>query len=254
VRLLAALACALCVAGPAAATEVGVRVTNEAAPRVWFVTPAEGARLPAGEDVEVRAASEGADRLWIAVDGTRRWSGGTDALTGIWTPGPGRHRLVAVAERDGAPDALASIDVEGVAPAPAVAPPGPPDAGAPGPPDPSSSPSAPGPSGAAPPASDAPPAGSDLPGGGIAPATAQRSPAGPGAAADATAGDGGSLGPIARVARFLSDPEKVAWTAAFPLLLLIAAGAYALLQRFIDGGQKLAWRARGRPDDVMVEF
>jgi len=253
VRLLAALACALCVAGPAAATEVGVRVTNEAAPRVWFVTPAEGARLPAGEDVEVRAASEGADRLWIAVDGTRRWSGGTDALTGIWTPGPGRHRLVAVAERDGAPDALASIDVEGVAPAPAAAPPGPPHGATPAPPDPSSSPSAPGPSGAFPPALPGRPVDPD-PGDGIAPAPAQRSQAGPGGAADVIADDRGGLGPIARVARFLSDPEKVAWTAAFPLLLLIAAGAYALLQRFIDGGQKLAWRARGRPDDVMVEF
>ncbi|WP_217921048.1 hypothetical protein [Miltoncostaea oceani] len=46
----------------------------------------------------------------------------------------------------------------------------------------------------------------------------------------------------------------MAWTVAFPLLLVIAAAAYALLQRFIDGGQKLAWRGRGTPDDTMIDF
>jgi len=51
-----------------------------------------------------------------------------------------------------------------------------------------------------------------------------------------------------------ADPEGVAWGVALPLLLMIAGGAYLLLQRLIDGGQKLAWRGRGRPDDAVVEF
>ncbi|WP_217915651.1 hypothetical protein [Miltoncostaea marina] len=48
--------------------------------------------------------------------------------------------------------------------------------------------------------------------------------------------------------------EGAAAAVAFPLLLLVAAGAYALLQRFIDGGKKLAWRGRGAADDQVIEF
>jgi hypothetical protein len=46
----------------------------------------------------------------------------------------------------------------------------------------------------------------------------------------------------------------VAWGAALPVLLILLGAGYLLLQRFIDGGQKLAWRGRGRPDDTIVEF
>jgi hypothetical protein len=35
---------------------------------------------------------------------------------------------------------------------------------------------------------------------------------------------------------------------------MVLGGGYLLLQRFIDGGQKMAWRGRGRPDDTIVEF
>jgi hypothetical protein len=57
-----------------------------------------------------------------------------------------------------------------------------------------------------------------------------------------------------RIAAILRDPEKVAWGAALPVLLILMGAGYLLLQRFIDGGQKLAWRGRGRPDDTIIEF
>lgn len=42
--------------------------------------------------------------------------------------------------------------------------------------------------------------------------------------------------------------------AGLPVLLLAALVAYALVQRYVDGGRKLAWRGRHEPDDVIVEF
>jgi hypothetical protein len=70
----------------------------------------------------------------------------------------------------------------------------------------------------------------------------------------APSADAGAGGWTASLRALLRDPERVAWTVALPLLLMIAAGAYLLLQRYVDGGQKLAWRGRGRPDDSVVEF
>ena len=59
---------------------------------------------------------------------------------------------------------------------------------------------------------------------------------------------------VRAIGRILSSPERVAWVVAFPLLLMLAALAYALLQRFIDGGPKLAWRGRGTRRRPVIEF
>lgn len=238
--------------------DVGVEVTNAAAPRVRIVTPADGARLAAGVDVPVRVESEGAERLWLAINGTRLWSVRTPMIQGSWAPDVGRYRIVAVAERDGAPDALAVAEVVGVADAsPATAP------------EPPAGPVAPGGTGPAPyagagprppatPAPGRPAAGAPI---GTARARGHGTwrpgpPSAPAAvpAARARRNGGGDGGWTAPILAFLGDPEKVAWSVALPLLLAIATGAYLLLQRFIDGGQKLAWRGRGRPDDAVVEF
>lgn len=105
---------------PALGTRVEVRVVNDAAPTVRIVTPGDGARLVAGEEVAVRVESTDADGLTMSVDGAPTWSGTTATLAGRWTPSAGAHRLVAVARRDGAPDAVARVDVVAVADGPAT--------------------------------------------------------------------------------------------------------------------------------------
>ncbi len=279
-RLLAAFAvaaCAAALAAPAGAVEVRIDVTNAAAPTVRIVTPVDGARIAAGTTVAVRVEGRGADTLSMAVGARPTWSAPGDVLAGEWSPRPGTYRLTAVAERAGAPDALAVSDVEVVAPgdgsngaAPATPPPvgtpptGPPAPGpAPGPGTPAPAPgsSGPGVPGGGSPATAAPaPAAGVLPGPAAATALG---PAGsvPAAGAAAPVADGGgaphtspAMALARAIGRILSSPERVAWVVAFPLLLLIAAIAYALLQRFIDGGPKLAWRGRGRSEDQVIEF
>ncbi|WP_217921049.1 Ig-like domain-containing protein [Miltoncostaea oceani] len=123
---------------PALATRVEVRVVNDAAPTVRIVAPRDGARLVAGDEIVVRVETVDADGVAMAVDGTPTWSGTTAELAGPWTPAPGPHRLVAVAHRDGAPDAVARVDVVAVPAGPAApgepTPPAPPTpaAGTPG--------------------------------------------------------------------------------------------------------------------------
>ena len=262
VALALALAGSAAVAAPATATDVRVRVDNDAAPSVRIVSPADGARLPAGVPAAVRVESRDGERLWATVNGRRAWSVRADVIQGAWAPEPGPSRIVAVAERDGAPDAIAVAVVVGVAagPAQAGAPPAPP------PPPPGAR--APKTGSARPPAAlptrprpadGSPGAAASTP---PAPAPGARQPAAvapgglpPAATPARAASDGGDGGGwTAPLRALLRDPERVAWTVALPLLLMIAAGAYLLLQRFVDGGQKLAWRGRGRPDDSVVEF
>jgi hypothetical protein len=256
---------------PARAADVTVTVRNDAAPKVWFVSPSDGDRLTAGEEVAVRVRSEGGEALAVTVNAAPVWSVRSDAVDGRWTPEEGRYRMVAVVSAPGRPDGVAAIEVTGVAPdpAPAAAAPGaggpaspatpaylPGAASGPGAIVPSTvrrrvAPAAPGGGGPAPAPAPAPGPGPAFPatpstGGGAAPAP-------PAAGADGERADeGGGLG--ARIAAILRDPEKVAWGAALPLLLMILGAGYLLLQRFIDGGQKLAWRGRGRPDDTIIEF
>ena len=280
-----------------------VEVENAGGPSVVLATPADGARLTAGRPVRVIARGARADRVWIAVDGRRSWSGTAAELSGTWTPAAGRHEVVAVAERDGAPSAYDSAVVTAVEPGRTVTPPppaprtppasppparprrpgatppapaAPPPASSPRPPaappvtPPVASPPAFGPSpappAAAPPRPPAPPVapaperdpgeGSALP---LPPGSDPGPPSGP-------TGPGGAdpvpppeppasdaPEPVAEAAGITSI-EQVARAAAFPLLLLLAALAYAALQRYLDGGPKLAWRGRGRPDDVVVVF
>ncbi len=231
-------------------------VVNVAAPEVWFVTPADGARLAAGVRTTVRVEAARADAVRVVVDGVPAWTAPGLALERPWTPAAGTHRLVAVASRDGAPDAIASIEVVAVedapvpaAPAPATpvppATPAPPAAAPPDrtPPALEVTPAAPGRTPAAPPP-PARPVTPSTPGTAVPPAAAPTPPE----------DDDVDVGAVAAIGRFLKDPERVAWTVAFPLLLILAALAYALLQRFVDGGRKLAWRGRGTPDDTMIEF
>lgn len=246
-----------------------MRVVNEGAPSVLILAPADGARVPAGREIPVRAESRDAAVLWMAVNGARRWSTGGDRLAGAWAPPPGTHTIVAVAEREGAPDAVDTVTIVAVAdpagqgPGPAPPPAGRgPDAAGPGAPVRGAAPR-PGPVPApAPTAAPRPLAGSaaapppargaePVPGAGGRPGgRAAAAPGGRPPAASASADRRRS--PWARI--IAGDLQTVAGAAALPLLLLLAAGAYALLQRFIDGGAKLAWRSRGRPDDVVVEF
>ena len=243
---------------------------NDAAPKVWFVAPSDGDRLTAGEEVAVRVRSEGGEELEMTVNGTTAWTVRTDAIDGRWTPDEGRYRMVAVVSAPGRPDGVASIEVTGVAPdpAPAAADPG---AGAPAPP--AYSPGiASGPGVFSGPGTvkrrvlpASPSGGGPAP---VAPFPAEPSAGGAGAAPPAPApapardagdrtddGGGGFAARIGgRIVAFLGDPEKVAWGAALPVLLILLGAGYLLLQRFIDGGQKLAWRGRGRPDDTIVEF
>jgi hypothetical protein len=236
-------------AGTARATEVSVRVVNGAAPGVTIVAPRDGATLPAGQETRVVVSARDADGVEMTLDGAAGWSGAGPLLSGAWTPAPGSHRLVAVAHRDGAPDAIDAVTVSATASEPEAAAHVPPGAG-PGTP-------ARGPRTGAP-ASHAP-ARADR---GRARRPSAASPARPtapaapaGRASREGEGDGwGWASPLGAVLRFLSSPERAAWTAAFPLLLIMAAFAYALLQRFIDGGDKLAFRGRGRPQDEVVEF
>ncbi len=221
-------------------------MVNAAAPTVWFVGMADGDRLTAWRETEVRVDAADADEIALVVDGVPAWDAPGTSLAGPWTPEPGRHRLVAVASREGAPDALAAIEIDAVPP-PGAAPVA----------------TAPGAAGAAPPAAGAGPAVGDARSAARPPGRAETAPsapppssASPDGGADGAGGDGrdGARGPLAALLRFLGDPERMAWTVAFPLLLILAAVAYALLQRFIDGGQKLAWRGRGPADDVTIEF
>jgi hypothetical protein len=247
---------------------VSVEVRNDAAPRVWFLAPSDGDRLPAGEEVAVRVQGEGGRELTLTVGGTAAGSARADVLTTRWTPGEGRHRMVAVVSAPGRPDGVAAIEVVGV-------PPGPAPAGAA--PDPA--PGSPATPAYLPGTASAPSLGGVVPvarsrigdpvasggGGALGPPATVRSPDPPsgGPTPQATGGapahgtddgdrEGRGLG--ARIAAFLSDPERVAWSVGLPLLLIAAGAGYLLLQRFIDGGQKLAWRGRGRPDDTIVEF
>ena len=96
-------------------------VRNDAAPTVWFVSPSDGDRLTAGEEVAVRVRSEGGEELAMTVNGTTAWTVRTDAIDGRWTPDEGRYRMVAVVSAPGRPDGVASIEVTGVAPDPAPA-------------------------------------------------------------------------------------------------------------------------------------
>ena len=256
----------LALAGPAVAVQVSVSVQNAAAPRVWFVSPKDGDRLPAGEEVVVRAESENGEKLSMIVEGTTVWSvAGDDAIQGAWAPDVGRHRLVAVAERPGAPDGVAAIEVFGVEPsaaAPGAPPAAPADPVTPSTPGPGAVPEAPGG-----PLSTTPGGGTFRPSPAGSPQTTPVAPSGrptiaadrdPSAGAGGTGGGdgdgGGGGGWRAWLSRILHDPEKLAWGVALPLLLIAAGAGYLLLQRFIDGGQKLAWRGRGRPHDTIVEF
>jgi hypothetical protein len=260
-----------------AATEVGVEVVNDASPRVEILAPADGARVPAGAPLAVVARSAGGERLWVAIDGRAAWRTTDPTLTGTWTPDAGRHRIVAVAEADGRPDAVAGIGVTadeqaagtpGVASGPGAAGPGgTPATGAPGhagaPAGPGSGASS---SAAVSPAIAAPGASRTGTGARTAPASGPRRPApagagtvrSPGSApAPAAAGpDRGSAGEAERRGGWLDAPGAViaARVAAFPLLLLLAAALYTVLQRFIDGGPKLAWLGRGPAQDTLVEF
>lgn len=108
---LAAAAAAAAVPAPAGATDVGVRVVNRDAPAVALVTPADGARLVAGRAITLRAASARADRLILLVDGAGIAEGPGGELTARWTPRPGAAVIVALARREGAPDALARARV-----------------------------------------------------------------------------------------------------------------------------------------------
>lgn len=264
-RLLSALAVAACagvLAAPGQATVVRVEVINDAAPVVRIVNPADGTQLSGGSPIEVRVEGENADALSMSVNGRATWSGTGNLLTGRWSPSAGTYRLVAVGERSGAPDVVASSTVE-------VIEPGPPSGATPAEP--------PAPGSASPPASPRSPVAQDPPApalavpGGSRPAArrAAASPAVPattprrGAAQARTLPEpvaarrdaSSPLMALARaIRRLLSSPERVAWVVAFPLLLIIFAAAYALLQRFIDGGPKLAWRGRGQSDDSVIEF
>ena len=264
VRLLSALAavagCAGLLAGPGHATVVHVNVVNDAAPVVRIVSPADGARFTPGSPIEVHVEGENADTLAMSVNGAPTWAGAGDVLTESWSPSAGTYRLVAVAERSGAPDAVASSTVE-------VLEAGPGSGAAPTEP--------PAPGGAATPASPRSPGAKDplalaLPGArrrarhraAVAPAapatTARRSAARAGTPAGRSLARHNRSSPVMAlvraIRRLLSSPERVAWVVAFPLLLIIFAVAYALLQRFIDGGPKLAWRGRGPSDDSVIEF
>ncbi|HET6690958.1 MAG TPA: hypothetical protein VFG74_08845, partial [Miltoncostaeaceae bacterium] len=253
---------------PARAADVNVNVRNDAAPKVWFASPSDGDRLTAGDDVAVRVRSEGGEALEVTVNGLAAWTVRSDAIDGRWTPQEGRYRMVAVVSAPGRPDGVAAIEVTGVAPdpAPAAA-----DQGASAPASPAtpaylpgaaSGPGTIGPGAVrrrvvpAAPARGRPAAGptAAFP---VAPSTgegASPSPAPPARAADRDRAGGGGGGLGARIAAILRDPEKVAWGAALPLMLMVLGGGYLLLQRFIDGGQKLAWRGRGRPDDTIIDF
>ena len=256
---------------PALAARVSVSVYNDASPRVWFVSPKDGERLPAGKEIVVRIESEHGERLSMTANGTPVWSVDGALIQGAWTPDAGRHTLVAVAKRDGRPDGVATIEVIGVkaaaaspgaAPASPV-PPGSPRAeaaptgsvpgspvgagGSPGPTSGSSRGLTPAPVGRG--ATPSVPASSG--GGGAAEAPGREIPPAAGGT-ERSGDDGGGLG--AWIAALFGNPERVAWIAALPLLLIAAGAGYLLLQRFIDGGQKLAWRVRGRPDDTIVEF
>jgi hypothetical protein len=259
VALLGALAL------PARAAEVSVTVRNDAAPKVWFVSPSDGDRLTAGEQVAVRVRSEGGTELEMTVNGTPAWSVTSATIDGSWTPDEGRYRMVAVVSAPGRPDGVASIDVTGVAATPAGATPPASAPGAPaGPVDPGTTTLDPGP--AATPVTPevrhrvvpSPPVGGGaVPGPVTEPSTGggTLAPGVPTPEARAHHRSGGIGSRIAgRIAAILRDPEKVAWGAALPVLLMLMGAGYLLLQRFIDGGQKLAWRGRGRPDDSIVEF
>ncbi|MGE3139096.1 MAG: Ig-like domain-containing protein [Thermoleophilia bacterium] len=245
---------------------MSVPVVNVSAPEVSFVTPSDGARVTAGRRTTVRVEAVRADAVRVLVDGAPTWTAPLALLERPWTPAPGTHRLVAVASRDGVPDAVAAIEVVAVEDAPAPAAPTP---AAPAPPPDATTPATPVPAGGPEPGADpgtveaaAPPgAGPAAPRRPRRAAPAPPVPAAPGAvpAAEpsgprARGDDDGGGGPVAAIGRLLSDPERVAWTVAFPFLLVMAALAYALLQRFVDGGRKLAWRGRGTPDDTMIEF
>jgi hypothetical protein len=242
-----------------------VTVRNDAAPKVWFVSPSDGDRLTAGEQVPVRVRSEGGTELEMSVNGTPAWSVDTAAIDGSWTPDEGRYRMVAVVSAPGRPDGVASIEVTGVAAAPAgasppasapVAPAGPvtPGATTPGP-GPAATPVTPEVRHRTVPAKPA--GGGAVPGAVTEPSVGGGTPAPgvPAPEAEARHRSGGIGSRIAgRIAAIFGDPEKVAWGAALPVLLILMGAGYLLLQRFIDGGQKLAWRGRGRPDDTIVEF
>ena len=260
---MAAAGAALLAAAGASATVVQVEVINEAAPRVRIVSPAHGARLPAGVAVTVVVEGGDSDRLALAVNGVDTWQVPGDHMEGRWTPQPGRHRFVAVASREGAPDAvaLAVVVAEEPARAPAVpvTPPPPDDAAPPSAPVVAAQPGLPRPStdpGPADRATASHPRSrpAPAPAGFSAPTTRRSAAAAADAAGPRPRADDGWRWALGRIVEFLTSPEKVAWTVAFPLLLLIAAGAYALLQRFIDGGPKLAWRGRGDADDSVIEF
>lgn len=243
-------------AAPAQAVVVRVDVINDAAPLVRIVNPADGARLVSGSPIVVRVEGENADALSMSVNGKATWSGTGDVLIGRWSPSPGTYRLVAVGERSGAPDAVASSTVE-------VVEPGIPSGTAPAEP--------PAPGGHSPPASPGSPVAQDP----AAPALSAPAASGPAARRVASspasravppavapepsaAPHHGASSPLMILARaiwrLLSSPERVAWLVAFPLLLLIAGAAYVVLQRFIDGGPKLAWRGRGPSQDSVIEF
>jgi hypothetical protein len=269
-RLLSALAVAAfagVLAAPAQATVVRVDVINDAAPVVRIVNPADGASLVSGSPIVVRVEGENADALSMSVNGRATWSGAGDVLAVRWSPSPGTYRLVAVGERSGAPDAVASSTVEVVEPGntlaelPAPGSPSPP--ASPGSPSPPASPGSPVAQHPAVPAPSAPAASGPVARRAASSASRAATPRRtvPPAAALAepsAAPHHGSASPLMTLARaigrLLSSPERVAWVLAFPLLLLIAGAGYVVLQRFIDGGPKLAWRGRGQSLDSVIEF